>query len=174
MTTVLERTRTGWDIILGGLLLAAGIVIIAYAAAATLVSVLFIGWVVVISGVVALAQGATLIGKGGFWPAAFTGGLLLVLGITLVRHPSAGAVALALVVGALFLMGGVVRLFAAFQDTRYRWSLLIGGVVSTVLGLVIIFELFTVSEKFLGLLLGIETIVDGLVLMTLGRFRVVE
>ncbi|MGH3334043.1 MAG: DUF308 domain-containing protein [Nocardioidaceae bacterium] len=68
-TPRLEMRRTGWDIALGALLVVAGLVILGNAAFATQVSVLFIGWMLVIYGVIALAAALFLIGKGGFWSA---------------------------------------------------------------------------------------------------------
>ena len=57
-----------------------GLVILGNAAFATTVSVVFIGWMLVIYGVIALTAALFLIGKGGFWSAALSGALMLALG----------------------------------------------------------------------------------------------
>src|SRR5947209_3119708 len=101
MTEVrIERRRTGWDVVLGILVIIAGIIVLGNVVVATTVSVLFIGWMAIIAGIVALAGAVMRIGKGGFWPVAIGGGLLLALGLMLVRRPGVGAVTLTLVAGA--------------------------------------------------------------------------
>ena len=65
----LERSRSGWDILWGILLILAGVAILAHAVIATAISVFFFGWLAVIGGIVGLVAGLFRIGKGGFWPA---------------------------------------------------------------------------------------------------------
>lgn len=172
--SVLERTRTGWDIALGALLVIGGLVILGHAYWATTVSVLFLGWMFLLFGIVGLIGSLWRIGKGGFWATALTGGLLAVLGAVLLRYPEAGAVTLTLVAGAVFLTGGIVRLVAAGGMPEYRVALIISGVVSAALGLLVLFNLFDASLVLLGVLLGVEMLVDGISMMLMGRVRVVD
>ena len=111
----LERSRSGWDILWGILLIVAGVAILAHAVIATAISVFFFGWLAIIGGVVGLVAGLFRIGKGGFWPAIISGALLLVLGVVILRNPGVAVASLTLLAGTLFLMGGVIRLAAAFQ-----------------------------------------------------------
>ena len=167
-----QMRRTGWDVFIGALLAIAGIVILANAALATTVSVLFIGWVLVAVGVLALVASLFRIGKGGFWPAALTGGLLGVLGVFMLTNTKAAALTLTLLAGTIFLAGGVVRLVVAAGDRAYRVPLVFSGVVSVVLGLIVLFNLFTATYLLLGILLGVEVLVDGIALMLIGRWHV--
>jgi len=48
------------------------------------------------------------------------------------------------------------------------------GGVSTILGLLVLFNLVDASYDFLGLLLGIQVLVDGLGLLIIGRTHVVD
>jgi len=170
----IERSRSGWDIVWGILLLLAGLVILGHAVVATAVSVIFLGWLAVIGGLVALVAGLFRIGKGGFWPAVISGALLLVIGIVMLRNPAVTAVTLTLLAGTLFLMGGVIRLVAAFQVDQNRWIMIFSGVVSVILGLIVVFNLIESSFVLLGVLLGVQAIVDGITLMVLGRWRVAD
>lgn len=170
----LERSRSGWDVVLGLLLIVAGVAILAHAVAATVVSVFFLGWLAVIGGIVGLVAGLVRIGKGGFWPAIITGSLLLVLGVVILRNPAASAVTLTLIAGTLFLMGGVIRLIAAFQIDQNRWIMVVSGLVSLALGLIVVLNLLEASFVLLGVLLGVQALVDGLTLLVLGRWRVVD
>lgn len=173
-SVTLERSRSGWDIVFGLLLIVAGIVVMSYAVAATVISVFFLGWLAVIGGVVGLVAGLFRIGKGGFWPAIITGALLLVLGLVILRNPAASAVTLTLIAGTLFLMGGVIRLIAAFQIDQNRWIMMFSGLVSLALGLIVVLNLLEASFVLLGVLLGVQALVDGITLLVLGRWRVVD
>jgi uncharacterized membrane protein HdeD (DUF308 family) len=164
--------RTGWDVVIGALLAIAGIAILAYAAFWTTVSVLFLGWMLVAVGVLALAASLFRIGKGGFWPAALTGGLLGVLGLFLLTNTEVGAVTLTLLAGTIFLAGGVTQLIVGAQDRTYRVPLLFAGAVSTILGLIVLFNIFDASRVLLGVLLGVEVFVQGIMLMLVGRWHV--
>ncbi|QNN52947.1 HdeD family acid-resistance protein [Nocardioides mesophilus] len=166
-----QLRRTGWDIVLGVLLVIGGLVILGDAAFATTVSVLFLGWVLLLVGIVGLVAALFRIGKGGFWSAALSGGLLTVLGLFFLRNTDAGAVTLTLIAGTLFLTSGIVRLVVSAQEPENRAPLLLGGVVSTALGLIVLLNLFDASLVLLGVLLGIQVLVDGIMLMLVGRWH---
>lgn len=95
------------------------------------------------------------------------------LGLLFVRNPGVAALALTLSAGALFLASGITRIVASFQYDAYRWILLIGGLVSAALGLLVLFNFVEATLTLLGLL-GVQTLVDGLMLMLTGRARVTE
>jgi uncharacterized membrane protein HdeD (DUF308 family) len=170
----LERSRSGWDIVLGVLLVIAGFVILGNAAFATAVSVFFLGWMAVIGGIVALVASLFRIGRGGFWPALISGSLLLVIGIVILRNPAASVVTLTLLAGTLFLVGGIMRLVAAFQVDQNRGIMIFSGIVSLGLGLIVLFNLFAASLTLLGVLIGVQALMDGITLLALGRWRVVD
>ena len=163
------RSLTGADMLIGALLFVGGLVLLGNAAFATKVSVLFIGWMLFACGVFGLAAALFRIGRHGFWSAALGGGLLTVLGIAVLRNTDAAAVTLTLLAGVVFLVSGVLRLTASAQEPEERIALVAAGVVSTVLGLLILFNLVDASYKLLGILLGIQVMVDGLALMVIGR-----
>lgn len=169
---LIERRRTGWDVAIGVLLVIAGLVILGHTVLATAVSVLFLGWLTLISGLVAVVGALFRIGRGGFWSTALTGGLLTVLGLMFVRNPDVAALTLTLIAGALFLASGVTRLVAAFHDDAYRGALLLSGVVSTILGLLVLFDIFEATFTLLGVLLGVQALLDGITLILVGRVHV--
>jgi uncharacterized membrane protein HdeD (DUF308 family) len=149
-------------------------VILGNAVVATAVSVLFLGWFALIGGIIGLVAGLFRIGKGGFWPAIISGALLLVLGIVILRNPEASAVTLTLLAGTLFLMGGVLRIIAAFQIDQNRWIMVFSGLVSLFLGGMVVFNLFEATFVLLGVLIGVQALVDGITLLILGRWRVTD
>src|SRR3954452_5223971 len=168
MTKNSARLTTG-GLVLGGAVVLLGLVVLANTVFATTLSLQFLGWLLLVSGVVTLGAALFLIGKHDFWVGALGGGLMTVLGLVLVRHTSAAAVTLTLVAGAMFLATGTARLVAAFQSSTERWALLLSGGVSTILGLIVLFNIATASEHLLGLILGVQIVADGIAIMIVGR-----
>lgn len=171
--SLLARSRTGWDIALGALLVVGGFIVLGHAVFATAVSILFVGWMLVLFGVLGLVGSLFRLGKGGFWTSALTGALLTVLGVVMLRNTEAAAVTLTLVAGTIFLTSGIVRLVAAGGMPEYRVALILSGIVSTALGLIVLFNLVAASYVLLGVFLGVEMLADGIAMMLVGRVRVV-
>jgi uncharacterized membrane protein HdeD (DUF308 family) len=164
-----EQGRSGWDLVFGGLMIVGGIIVLSNVVIATAVSVLFLGWTALLAGVAGLVISLFRVRKEGFWSALLGSGLVAVLGLVMVRNPSLTAVSLTLVTGAVFLTTGVARIAAAFHFEEARVPLLIGGGLSTLLGLVVLFNLFTASLTLLGILLGIQMLTEGVAVMVAGR-----
>jgi uncharacterized membrane protein HdeD (DUF308 family) len=173
MTEGVVRRRTGWDIAIGLLLIIASVVVLGHAVLATAVSVLFLGWMILLSGIALVVAAFFRIRSGGFWSAALGGSVLFVLGLVLLRNPGAAAVTLTLVAGALIFAEGVMRLVSAVQNrsTLDRWLLVISGVISVGLGLFVLLNIIEASYVFLGVLLGVQGLVEGLTLIAVGRLR---
>jgi uncharacterized membrane protein HdeD (DUF308 family) len=167
-----QRRKSALDIVWGVLMVIAGLAILTHAFLATAVSVLFLGWFALGAGMAGLIGALFRIGKGGFWATALSGGLLVVLGLMLIRNPAVGALALTLVAGALFLAGGIVRLVAAFESSVGRGLLLFDGAVAVVLGLIVLLNVWEATLTLLGTLLGVQTLVDGITLLLFGRLHV--
>jgi uncharacterized membrane protein HdeD (DUF308 family) len=81
-------------------------------------------------------------------------------------------VALTLIAGALFLAGGIVRIMAAAESPVGRGVLIVSGAASAILGLIILLNVWAATLVLLGVLLGLQTIVEGFSLLLFGRLRV--
>jgi uncharacterized membrane protein HdeD (DUF308 family) len=169
---LIGRHRTGWDSVLGVLVILAGLFILAHVAIATEVSVMFLGWFALIGGIAALMGAVFRMGRDGFWTTAVGGALLTVLGLMLLRNPNAAAVALTLIAGALFLVGGIARILAAVESPTGRGVLIFSGAVSAILGLIVLSDVWTNSLILLGLLLGLQTLMEGFSLLLFGRLHI--
>ncbi|MFP4233902.1 MAG: DUF308 domain-containing protein [Nitriliruptoraceae bacterium] len=168
---VLERRRTGWDALLGGLTVVAGVVILGHTSLASRVSVLFVGWMLLVAGVV-LAGAAAL----GWSDAARRWNLLFgvlagVVGAGFVANPGAALATLTWVAGSLLLLAGVLRLVLAFQPGTPTGILLYGGTVELVLGALLLLAWPGSARWFLGAALGVQLVVDGTSTLLLGRWR---
>lgn len=163
------RRRTGGDVILGILLVIVGLVILGYPVIATVLSVRFLGWTALIIGLVELFGALFRIRAGHFWSTALGGVLLAVLGLLILRNTAAAALTLTLAAGALFLASGIVRVAVSFAQPEHRWGLLIGGIASTILGLIVLFNIVAATSTLLGVLLGVQVLVEGVTILLLGR-----
>ena len=164
----LTRSRTVGSSVAGALLVLIGLVILGNAVVATTISVRFLGWMLLLAGIVGLVAALVTSREGGSWTTAVGGSLLLVVGLMCLRNVEAAAVTLTLVAGSLFLLTGVLRLVAAVGRPDHRWTLLFAGAISTVLGLAVLLNLFTASYALLGVLLGIQAVAEGLTMILLG------
>ncbi len=169
---VVDRRRTGWDVVLGIVMVVGGLVILGNTVIATAVSVLFLGWVTLFCGIMALVSALFRIGRSGFWSAALSGGLLTVLGLFVLRYPAEAAITLTLMAGVVFLASGISRFMASYEMPQARWILIVSGVISVLLGLWVLFNLTVATFTLLGILLGVEVVVDGLTILLTGRLRV--
>jgi uncharacterized membrane protein HdeD (DUF308 family) len=173
-TMMLERRRTVWDVILGLIAVVAGLVVLGHVAIASLVSILFIGWMLLISGVMLAIAGIV-----GWrqpverWNVA-AGAVLAILGFGFVRNPGAGLLVLTLLAGSLLLIGGIIRLVAAFQPGAPRMVLLLNGIVTLFLGIMVVNQWPSSALWLLGTVLGVQLVIDGMTTALVGRIRQVE
>jgi membrane protein HdeD len=168
-----ERRRTGWDVVLGLLSVLAGVFALGHVALAGAISVLVLGWTILLGGA-ALAISAIVGWKepGQRWNLVF-GALLLLLGLGFVRNPGVGLLTLTLLAGSLLLVGGIVRFVAAFQPGAPRALLLLSGMVTLLLGFMVLNQWPVSALWFLGTVLGVELILDGITTAISGRPRAV-
>ncbi|SOC49534.1 Uncharacterized membrane protein HdeD, DUF308 family [Blastococcus aggregatus] len=171
MTMTLERRRTGVDIAVGVLLLIAGVILLGNVVFATVVSVLLLGWTALISGI-ALVVGTLLrLRSGASWTVALGGVVLAVLGLFILRNSAIGALTLTLIAGSMFLTTGLVRMFGASVVPEARALLLVSGLVSAGLGVWVLLNLTTATLTLLGTLLALQTLIEGVTLIAVGRVR---
>lgn len=156
----------GWILTLGIMFIVLGMTCIAADQAATFATMELFGWLLIVTGIVALVQVFT----SHTWPGSMIYLLSALLrgftGYLLVRYPTAGAVSLTLVLASLFVVGGLFRALgaSAIQFPGWGWSVS-AGVLSFVLGIMLLLQLPQASVWFIGLAIGIDLLVDGAALV---------
>ncbi|MBL3584208.1 DUF308 domain-containing protein [Rhodovulum sulfidophilum] len=156
--------------LIGLALLIGGGVALANPFAATIAATQIVGLVFLIAG---LLQMITVM-RGGpdshRWVNGFVGILFLLAGLSILINPLVGAAWMTLLLGLLFVAMGVMRamLSFTFRHTSLFWLLLLTGAASILIGVLIFSNFFAAAETLLGLLLGIELIVDGIGLIAFG------
>jgi uncharacterized membrane protein HdeD (DUF308 family) len=171
MTTVtdffvagLEQVRKswGWFLVFGILLMILGGVCVGKAQTATTFSILALGWVLTISGVLWLVNAVWALSWQGFFLYLLNAIIRGMTGYLLIRHPDAGAAGVTMLLASLFIVGGLFRVAgaSAIKFPRWGWTVF-AGLISIVLGVYLLATWPTASTYFIGLAIGIDLIFDG-------------
>lgn len=154
--------KWGWFLAMGILLIALGIVALAFTPAATLASVLTLGWLMFFSGIVETVHAFHARGWGGVLLHVAGAALGILIGLLVVTDPLAGALAFTLLFATFCTVMGLFRLVAAIW-LRYRswgWAVL-DALVTLALGVLLWAGMPWSGLWFLGLALGIALILRG-------------
>ena len=156
------RANWGWFLGLGVVTVVAGLAALAITEFATLVSVVTIGVLVAIVGLVEIVLGFRARGWGQALYWEISGLFYIAAGIFAWAEPVQASVVLTLLLGAGLLATGIVRAVAGFRHhDRMRGPLILSGVVTGLLGLIIVSGWPGNSLSVIGLLLGIELVFTG-------------
>lgn len=160
----------GWFVALGVVQLVLGIVALGHVFAATLVSVVFIGVLMLIGGIGQLVQAWRIKHWTGFLLWTIGGVLYLVAGLIAVMNPVVGASLLTLLFGATLIGTGALRLWIWFNNRAQRgWQwIAFSGFLTVAVGLLIAANWPGNSAWILGLLLGIDLLFHGWTLFFVG------
>jgi uncharacterized membrane protein HdeD (DUF308 family) len=154
--------KRGWYVALGVLLILLGAIASYAAVATTILSVIFLGWILLVAGV-SMVILSFVTGKwSGFLLTLAAGLLSMIAGIATLSSPLSGAAAITLMIGAILIAAGMYRSIASIvmQFPNWGWAL-VSGIVAFALGVSLVRGWQTTSLWFLGLVIGIDLIVHG-------------
>jgi uncharacterized membrane protein HdeD (DUF308 family) len=157
------RAKWGWIVALGIVYIIAGFVAFGSIVMATVASVLVVGIMMIVAGVAEVINAFQIKSWGKFLLWALLGVLYIVAGFVTFDNPLFAAVLLTLLLGASLIASGIMRIFLAFSmkaETPWVWIAL-SGVITLLLGLLILARWPINSVYILGLFLGIDLIVAG-------------
>jgi uncharacterized membrane protein HdeD (DUF308 family) len=159
--------KWGWYFALGIFLVVLGVIAAGMAVTTTVLSVMALGGILVIAGA-GLVIMSFLTGKwSGFLLSLAAGILSIIAGIDMLSFPLAGAVTITVILATILLVAGIFRSIAAISMRFPNWGwALFSGIVTAVLGLVLMRNWQTASLWFLGFAIGIELIFHGISWMT--------
>lgn len=156
------RSSWGWFLTLGILFILLGAVCVIGNVTATFGTVLVFGWMLLFSGIVGLVnafrtytwQGALL----SLLSAVFRG----VVGYLMIRYPLAGAASLTLILASFLIVTGTFRAIGSgmLKFPRWGWSVF-SGIVSLVLGVMLLAQMPLSSLWFIGFAIGVDLIFEG-------------
>ena len=154
--------RWGWLLVLGILMIVLGTIAFIIMPAATLGTVLVLGWLLVVSGVFEAIQAFRERKSGGFFLHLLGAVLGLLVGFLIVTHPVAGALGWTLLFASFLTVIGIFRLVAAIQLQFPNWGwAAFDGAITLALGILLWTEWPWSGLWFLGLALGISLLLRG-------------
>jgi len=154
--------RWGWHLALGIGLVVLGVIAFALEFAATLATVLVLSWLLVISGIIECIYAFRMRRWGGVFLHLVGGILGVLVGLLVVTHPLAGALAWTLLFASFFTVIGIFRIIAAAKLRFPLWGWAVfDGVVTALLGLALWISWPWSGLWFLGMALGVSLILRG-------------
>ena len=108
LSTGIEEVRkhSRWFLVMGIALVIIGMIAIGSAVVMTIVSVMFLGWLLIIGGVFEVIHGFTRRPWSGFFINLLAGALYAVAGIVMVANPALAAVTLTLLIAMMLIVAG--------------------------------------------------------------------
>lgn len=164
-----RRAVAATDSLLGLLLVVAGILAVAAGILDLLPSFFALTGACLVAGTLTMLGAFVGRTQAGFWVELVPGGLLLALGVVLVRYPPADAAGLAPLIVLLFLAGGLVKLGAAYEFPSLSTIFLVGAAASLVMGALVLLEVRPLTIAGVSILLGLEVAITGLTAMVVSR-----
>ncbi len=156
------RSSWGWFLGLGILLVVLGTVCVIGDVSATFVTVMVLGWMLLLSGIFGLVFSFRAHNWQGFLLSLLSALFRGLAGYLLIRYPLAGAAGLTLLIASLLIVGGTFRAIGAgvLQFPKWGWAAL-SGVVSLTLGIMLLAQMPVSSLWFVGFAIGVDLIFDG-------------
>jgi uncharacterized membrane protein HdeD (DUF308 family) len=156
------RKRWGWVLALGIALIVIGAIACGSVVLMSLATMVFIGWLMILGGVLEAAHAFTTRAWSGFFVDLLSGVLYIVAGFFIVANPGASAVALTLVIAMYLILGGLFRIVMVLVRRFEHWPwFLLHGVVSLLLGIAIWRQWPLSGLWVIGLFAGIDLILNG-------------
>jgi uncharacterized membrane protein HdeD (DUF308 family) len=157
------RRHSLWYLIQGALMILGGILALIYPIMSSVAVVLFLGWVLIVSGVV---QGISLIDARNvphFWLQLVSVVLSIVVGLLLIRNPQQGLLTVTLLLIVFFMVEGFSKVIFSLTIRPFpNWGwILVSGIIGILLSLFLWANLPVTAIWLLGLLVGIQLISEG-------------
>lgn len=164
------RRNWGWLLFMGISLIILGAIGLYMTGAMTMVSILYLGIIVVIGGMLMLIDALKAAG----WKAIIWEVLIaityLAAGIIMIINPAESAIWFTMFIGAFLAISGVFRVIMGFiirNDVKgWSWTV-IGGVASIVLAAIIFAEWPISGLWVIGMFVAIEMITQGVSMITI-------
>jgi uncharacterized membrane protein HdeD (DUF308 family) len=142
--------------------LALGIAAVVRSVLATVATMLFFGWLLVLASGIEIAQ-AVLVGHwAGFFHHLLAAILFGVVGLILVTRPIISAEALTILMALFFLIGGLFQLIASIAVAQPGWGWQAAdGIITFILGALVLAQWPVSGLWVIGLFVGIDLIFYG-------------
>lgn len=165
------KKATGWIIALSIVLIILGMMAIFMPVIASAFFTAVIGWLTLVSGIVMIVQSFVAKPVRGFWLSLVVGIFYVIAGIYIIANLATAVVALTLAFGILFIAEGVYTIIMAFTNKAGRkmsWLVVLNGVITLILGIMVLNRLPFSALWLIGLYVGISLLFSGISLLAAG------
>ncbi len=163
------RKSIGWVIVLSIALIILGIIAILAPGLASAFFTSLIGWITLVSGVVMIIESFQSKPLRGFWLNLIIGIFYVIAGIYILFNVGAAVLALTLAFGVLFTVEGIFTIIMAFTNRsghRMSWLVALNGVVTLILGIMVLNRFPFSAIWLIGLYVGISLLMTGISLLS--------
>ena len=157
------RAKWGWILTLGIIYVIVGLIALGSVVMATAASVFVVGIMMVIAGIAEVINAFQVKGWGKFVLWLLLGALYIVAGFVTFENPLLAAAILTLMLGVTLTASGIMRIVLAFgmrEGMPWVW-VIVSGIVTLLLGLVILSRWPVSSLYVLGIFLGVDLVIAG-------------
>ena len=164
------RAKSGWIVGLGIVYLIAGVIALGSVVFATVVTVFVVGVMMLISGIAEVINAFQVKSWGKFLLWVLLGLLYIAAGFLTFETPLLAAAFLTLFLGFFLIASGVMRIVLGFsmRDGMPWVGVVLSGVITLLLGIVIVIHWPVSGLYILGLFLAIDLIIAGAGWIALG------
>ncbi len=165
------RKHSWWYLLQGGLMVLAGILALVFPLLSAVAVAVFLGWILIISGVV---QGFGLIGAARvphFWLQLVSVVLSVIIGLLFVLNPAVAVEVLILLLIVFFMVEGISKVIFSLtvRPLPHWYWVLASGLLGIVLSIVLLLNP-TMALWVLGLFVGLQLIGEGVSLGAMAWF----
>jgi len=170
---IANSLRAHWKFFLieGIVLLILGAIAVGVPPVATVAVELFIGWLILLSGVLGLVMTFQTRGSPGFGWSLLSAVLGIAVGIVLIIWPLSGVLSLTVMLTVFLTFEGVASIMYALahrRESSSRWELmLVSGIVDLILAGLILAGLPGTAAWAIGLIVGINLLFGGVALVAM-------
>lgn len=157
------HAKWGWIVALGVVYVVAGCIALGSIVMATVASVFVVGIMMLIAGVAEVINAFQVKTWGKFLVWVLLGVLYIVAGFATFQNPLFAAALLTLLLASSLILSGMMRIILGFsmkQGMPWVW-VVVSGIVTLLLGLIILNQWPISSLYILGLLLGLDLVFAG-------------
>jgi uncharacterized membrane protein HdeD (DUF308 family) len=157
------RAKWGWILTLGIIYVIVGLIALGSIVMATAASVFIVGIMMVIGGIAEVISAFQVKGWGKFVLWLLLGALYIVAGVVTFQNPLLAAAILTLMLGITLSVSGIMRIVLAFgmkEGMPWVW-VIFSGIVTLLLGLVILSHWPVSGLYVLGIFLGVDLVIAG-------------
>ncbi len=163
------RQKSGWILTFGILQVVLGIMAMTFVGLTSLFSVLYLGIILMVSGVFEIVYAVKTREHGGLWFHLLFGILATVCGYFVFTNPIENLVLLTVLIATLFIVTGAVNLIGSLVERFPNWGwFAFEGAVSIAAGYLVFSNPLTSSIWLIGFMVGLQMIFRGAAWISLG------